>query len=244
MSDNNDLFPFPPGQNEEPLKNNSEAELPPFPGLGEQALADDELRDLRKMLAAFRAGQGSMAAPLPELPVAESTETMSARIEAPVKSPQDDGFGVIWNTLKLTDPVELEALSAFKEIFSEIQNADDLMKVLWSLAGIFPIKKYLRNATPEQKLLVLNVMGDRFLLGLAGFVHPVRKKLLKASSKFLSGISDSYSFLSMENEPFNLQYHERVPGASVAGKQIREMHGFLVVAKDSKRVVRLGQVLT
>ncbi|MDD3149147.1 MAG: hypothetical protein PHD82_17795, partial [Candidatus Riflebacteria bacterium] len=204
----------------------------------------DELSDLRKMLEAFRAGQPAFASPLPELPVAEAAVFNSVQAEAPAMAPAADDFASIWGNLKLSDPVEIEALAAFKEIMPEIQAADQRIKVLSSLAGIFPIKKYLRNGTPEQKLFVLNVLGDRFLHGLAGFAHPVRKKLLKAAARFLSGISEIYSFLSMEGEPFNLQYHERVPLASASGQQIREMHGFLVVAKDSRRVVRLGQVLT
>ncbi len=244
MSDNNDLFPFPPGQGENSLKSSGEDELPPFPGLAEPALTDEEVRDLRKMLAGFRAGQGNAAIPLPELPAVEPAVTMADRLEEPAKPITDKGYGAILSSFNLSDPVEIEASGAFKEILQEMQGGDDLQKFLWSLAGIFPIKKYLRNGTPEQKLFVMNVLGDRFLQGLAGFVHPVRKKLLKAVSKFLSGTSESYSFLSMESEPFNLQYHERVPGASVSGKVIREMRGFLVVAKDNKRVIRLGQVLT
>lgn len=242
MSNNNELFPFPAASEDDQQLKSQEVALPPFPGTAEPALTDQELRALRKMLAAYNAGQA--AAAMPEIKDELPEISLPA---APVNNPgiaKDDGFAAIWSQLRLTDPIEVEALATFKDIFAEVHAGDDLLKVFWSLASVFPIKKFLRIGTPEQKLFALNVLGDRFLQGLAGFAHPVRKKLLKAVSKYFSGVAEGYSFLSMENEPFNLQYHERVPGASAAGKAVREMHGFLVVARDSNRVVRLGQVLT
>ncbi len=240
MNENSELFPFPVESGAEADENAGKSEnsgLPAFPG--EPPLDDEELRTLRQMLAGYRAANG-----IPD-PAPSETPGAEAKVVPATESRQDDGgLAMLWSQLKLSDPVEIEALQTFKELFSEIVDADDLLKIIWSIAGFFPLKKFLRNATPEQKLFVLNVLGDKFLHGLAGFVHPVRKKLLKAVCRFFSGVSESCSFLSMEGEPFNLQYHERVAGAASSGKIVREMHGFLVVTTDSRRVIRLGQVLT
>ncbi len=237
MNENSELFPFPVDNGDAGNETAENAGLPAFPG--EPPLDDEELRTLRQMLADFRNTRG-IDAPLP-VEAAKPEASGSATSE---KLSDDGGLAMLWSQLKLSDPVEVEALQSFKELFSEIVDADDLLKIIWSIAGFFPLKKFLRNGTPEQKLFILNVLGDKFLHGLAGFVHPVRKKLLKAVSRYFSGISESCSFLSMEGEPFNLQYHERVAGAAASGKVVREMHGFLVVAKDNRRVIRLGQVLT
>ena len=231
MNENNDLFP--PGPESEKT---TESSLPAFPGGVEPEFSEEERRALRKMLQEFSGEKGEKAveaavAILPVEPPLSSTGT-------------EDVFASVWNSLEVTDPSEAEALSSFKELFAEISGNNEKLRVFRGIAGIFPLKKNLRLGTPEQKLFVMNVLGDRFLQSLAGFAHPVRKKLLKAVSRYLSGVVDGFSFLCMENEPFNLQYHERVPGAAVSGKIIREMHGFLVVARDSNRVVRLGQVLT
>lgn len=251
MSETNELFPFPTVAEDE-KKAAGGVELPAFPGDGEPPLSDDELRDLRGMLKAYRAGRsvaadaaqqgGALAEDLPVIP------DVAAAPAAAVSTPAAMTGGIrpdsLWAQFRLSEPTEAEALAAFKEIYGEITGLDDQARVIWAMAGIFPIKKFLRIGTPEQKLFGLNVLGDRFLQSLAGFVHPVRKKLLKAASRFLSGVSEVYSFLGMEGEPFNPQYHERVAGSSTSGRQIREMHGFLVVMREGNRVVRLGQVLT
>ncbi len=257
MSATNELFPFPVASEDE-KKTAGGVELPAFPGAGEPPLVDDELRDLRSMLKAYRAGRGIAAAAvaqggapaedlpvIPDVAVAGSAAASTTAI-LPAQPAVSDGMrpDSLWAQFRLTDPVEAEALAAFREIYGEIAGSDDQMRVVWAVAGVFPIKKYLRIGTPEQKLFALNVLGDRFLQGLAGFAHPVRKKLLKAVSRFLSGVSEVYSFLSMEGEPFNPQYHERLAGSATSGRLIREMHGFLVVLREGNRVVRLGQVLT
>lgn len=257
MSETNELFPFPTASEDE-KKTAGGVELPAFPGTVEPPLADDELRDLRSMLKAYRVGRGiaadagaqggTLAEDLPVIP--DVNVAGAAASNAAAKAPaQSAAVGAmrpdsLWSQFRLSDPVEVEALAAFKEIYGEITGSDDQARVIWAMAGVFPIKKFLRIGTPEQKLFVLNVLGDRFLQSLAGFAQPVRKKLLKAVSRFLSGISEVYSFLSMEGEPFNPQYHERIAGSSASGRQIREMHGFIVVLREGNRVVRLGQVLT
>lgn len=255
MSETNELFPFP-SVSEDEKKTAGGVELPAFPGTGEPPLGDDELRDLRSMLKAFRAGRsiaaeagppgGALTEDLPVIPDVAASSSPASVAAMPVQTAAPGGMrpDSLWAQLRLSDPVEIEALAAFKEIYGEIAGSDDQMRVTWAMAGVFPIKKYLRIGTPEQKLFALNVLGDRFLQGLAGFSHPARKKLLKAVSRFLSGVSEVYSFLSMEGEPFNPQYHERIAGSATSGRLIREMHGFLVVLREGNRVVRLGQVLT
>ncbi|HNX75790.1 MAG TPA: hypothetical protein PLM07_09775 [Candidatus Rifleibacterium sp.] len=255
MSETNELFPFPVAAEDENKATRS-VELPAFPGAGESPLADDELRDLRSMLKAYRAGRGiaadagpqgdTLAEDLPVIPDVAASGSPDAVAAIPAQAAVPGGMrpDSLWAQFRLSDPVEVEALAVFKEIYGEIAGSDDQMRVIWAMAGVFPIKKYLRIGTPEQKLFALNVLGDRFLQGLAGFAHPVRKKLLKAVSRFLSGVSEVYSFLSMEGEPFNPQYHERIAGSATSGRLIREMHGFLVVLREGNRVVRLGQVLT
>ncbi|NCB37988.1 MAG: hypothetical protein EOM80_04390 [Erysipelotrichia bacterium] len=240
MSNVNELFPFPAdiGEGE---SNNSENQKPALPGfpepVSERGLTCDELLEVRKMLAAFKKGELG-AAVLPQSPVQPATEKI-------VSEPQkNDVFASIWGNLSLVDQLERDTLNTFKEIFAEIHNGDEALKVFWSLAGVFPVKKNLRHGTPEQKLFALNFVGDRFLQGLASFINPVRKKLLKAVAVYLSSVSEGYSFICMENDPFNPQYHERIPEASPSGRTIREMRGFLVVASGNNRVVRLGQVLT
>ncbi len=256
MSETNELFPFPTAAEDE-KKTAGGVELPAFPGSGEPPLDDEELRDLRGMLKAYRTGRsvaagagqqdGVLAEDLPGIP--DVTVACSVAPNAAATAPVPSAAGgmrpdSLWAQFRLSEPTEAEALAVFKEIYAEITGSDDQARVIWAMAGVFPIKKFLRIGTPEQKLFVLNVLGDRFLQSLAGFAHPVRKKLLKAVSRFLSGISEVYSFLSMEGEPFNPQYHERIAGSSASGRQIREMHGFIVVLREGNRVVRLGQVLT
>ena len=245
MNANDELFPFPAGMGADTVAEDAGGELPPFPG--EQPLTDAELRDLRIMLQQFHAGAlaGLPGANGPAV-LAPPVETAAAVQDAKntCSNADEDSFASVWQHLNLDDPLELEILALFKEVFSNIQDGNELLRVLWSIASLFPLKKFVRNCTPDQKLMVLNVLGDRFLHGLAGFAHPVRKKLLKAVSRYFSGVSDAFSFLAMESEPFNLQYHERVPGSTASGKVVREMHGFVVVARDTRRVIRLGQVLT
>lgn len=251
MSETNELFPFPTAAEDE-KKAAGGVELPAFPGAGEPPLGDDELRDLRGMLKAYRAGRnvaadagqqgGALAEDLPVIP--DVAVAPAAAVPTPAATAGGMRPDSLWAQFRLSESTEAEALAAFKEIYGEITGSDDQARVIWAMAGVFPIKKFLRIGTPEQKLFVLNVLGDRFLQSLAGFAHPVRKKLLKAVSRFLSGISEVYSFLSMEGEPFNPQYHERIAGSSASGRQIREMHGFIVVLREGNRVVRLGQVLT
>lgn len=255
MSETNELFPFPTVAEDE-KKAAGGVELPAFPVVGEPPLGDDELRDLRGMLKAYRAGRsvaadaGQQSVALAEdLPVIPDVAVADSAVPAAAASmPAATAGGLrpdsLWAQFRLSEPTEAEALAAFKEIYGEITGSDDQARVIWAMAGVFPIKKFLRIGTPEQKLFVLNVLGDRFLQSLAGFAHPARKKLLKAVSRFLSGISEVHSFLSMEGEPFNPQYHERIAGSSTSGRQIREMHGFIVVLREGNRVVRLGQVLT
>lgn len=247
MSKPDDLFPFPQSDsNEKPDDQNAQdSTLPSFPGSDfEMPLTSEELHDLRKMLAGFRSAQtqtqqSPVQAPEEQPAASVGSETIpAARVE------KEDGFASIWNLFNGSDPVESAALTSIKELMQEITNEDDLFKVLLSFAGIFPLRKFLRHGTPDQKLFAMNVLGDRFLQGLAGFNHPVRKKLLKMVGRYFSGVAENYSFIVMESEPFNVLYHERVAGASASGRVVREMHGFLVVTKDSNKVVRLGQVLT
>lgn len=246
MSDANELFPFP-SKNSEELPENSELpdnSLPVFPGSAsvqtEPALSEPELREIRKLLAAFKCSHPEPAA----APVMAPPPLTTVSTTMPAGDQLQEKINKIWSQFSSVDPVEIEAISSFREIMKECPDDAMLLKILWCLAGIFPIKKNLRHGTPDQKMFTLNVLGDRFLQGLAGVALGSRKRLLKAVGKYFSDTSEVLSFISMENEPFNVQYHERVPGASSSGKVIREMHGFLVVAKDSNKVVRLGQVLT
>ncbi len=91
---------------------------------------------------------------------------------------------------------------------------------------------------------MLITLGERFLQQLAGVIFAERKRLLKTVARYLSEVSENCSFIQMEGETFNPQYHERAPGSMPSGKSIREMHGFLVTSRSSNQVVKPALVLT
>jgi hypothetical protein len=129
-------------------------------------------------------------------------------------------------------------------LLRDIQDRTMGFRVFCALAGVFPWRECLRHATPDQKLFATVALGDRFLQGLSGMTFSQRKPLIKAVARYLSGLTEVFSFIQAEGEPFNNQYQERVEGSSSGGRVVREMRGFLVVRKDSSQVVRLGRVFT
>lgn len=143
---------------------------------------------------------------------------------------------------KLGDPLEAEALSKMIE-FAKSADETSSEYIAVSILGLVPCKKFIRHGTPEQKLFVLKSLGDRFLDGIAGIKWIDRRKLIKAVANYLSSLSENYNFIPMEGEGFNPTLHERVLGAS-AGNVIKEMRGFLVVARETNRVTYAGVVLT
>lgn len=143
---------------------------------------------------------------------------------------------------KLGDPLEADALSKMIEF---AKTADDISSeyIAVSILGLIPCKNFIRHGTPEQKLFVLKTLGDRFLDGISGIKWNDRRKLLKVVANYLSALSENYNFIPMEGENYNPTLHERVIGAS-SGNIIKEMRGFLVVAKGTNRVTYAGVVLT
>lgn len=268
MADNNDLFPFPFSNEAKEPTENSDSVLPAFPDSEPEKpstpqntdhsseLTSAEVGEIRKVLDLFRHGKlagtaapGSHDAVQSLEPAKLFTEIPGSIPEKTVASPkpEDTSRAELIQAFEATycpDPVENENKALLKGILNEIADSKTRLRAFANLAGLFPIKKCLRHGTPEQRLFTLIALGDRFLENMAGINFPERKKLIKAVARFLSQIAESFNFIQMEGEAFSSQYHERVAGASSAGKTVREMHGFLVVGKDNNQVVRVGQVLT
>jgi len=253
MTDNNSFFPFPvsDGENKEPEA--ADSSLPAFPdspGLDNSSLFNEsEIRDLRKLIELYRQGKllnnATADAAVSERSPLETASPVIAALPTQPADPSLTGLiDEIFTGMITSDTVEQEAKVAFKSILAEILDHRTRLRAFAALCGIFPVRKSLRHGTPEQRLFALNAMGDRYLESMAGLHFNERKKLLKAVARYLSQISDGFNFIQMEGEAFSSQYHERVPGASAAGKTVREMHGFLIVGRDSNQVVRIGQVLT
>lgn len=133
----------------------------------------------------------------------------------------------------------------FKKAVEIVKTADEaiIKQLSAALLGIFPCKKYIRHGTPEQKLFVLKSLGERFLSGMASIKWSERKKLNKVIAAYLSSLSEDYNFLSMEGEIFKPTFYERVAGSSASGTVVKEMRSFLIVHKNTNRVMHLGLVL-
>lgn len=259
MTDNIELFPFP-GQNDETKNNQADKpDLPVFPPDPDDPLSTSEITELRKIIRLFKkhADFSTLLQPqstaksdekLPVFPEPEMIEPVLPP-DSSLPEPQDaNGWRRLslkfFDGIQITEVWEVEARGAFKAILEETAADNTFVKLWGAIAGIFPLRKCLRHGTPEQRLFALIALSDRFLTTIAGEAFPARKKMLKTVASYFSAASDSYNFLAMENEPFQPQYHERAPGSSATGRTIREMHGFLVVARGSNQIVRTAMVLT
>ena len=257
MNDNNELFPFPtvPEPEKADKPDQPAATLPAFPGASnpetpETPLTSEELREIRQLLVTSRLNKPG--ADVPAQPVAAKTSTQTKPVtvavlaetaEKPEKVLQQH-LTAYWKNLPITEPCEVEARRQLIEIVESITDVRILMSV-WSAANsLLPLKHNLRHGTPEQKLFTLIMLGERFLQSLAGISFSERKRLIKTAARYLSEVSETCSFIQMEGEPFNQQYHERAPGSMTSGKSVREMHGFLVTARSSNQVIKTGLVLT
>ncbi|GAB4268363.1 MAG: hypothetical protein Kow0029_03690 [Candidatus Rifleibacteriota bacterium] len=263
MSGNNDLFPFPGQTPEQDESDSNQIDLPVFPPENENAqdsLSNLEIKEVRSLIQWFRQNHPevfvadaasknkkaeSAASDKEELPVFPGpTEAQNESGRNQTKFNFREIANKFLDSAQVTEAYEIETRATLKSILAEISDDATMLKVWGCIVGVFPARKCLRHGTPDQKLFALVALGDRFLQSLAGEVFTNRKKLLKTIAAYLSAISESYNFIQMENENFSPQYHERVQGSYAGGKTIREMHGFVVVAKDSNQVVRAGLVLT
>lgn len=267
MTENNDLFPFPFSNEAEKPADNTDSTLPAFPESvsdkhanekkpdQQSDLSPTEVSEIRKILDLYRNGRLGGNTPVshdsvPSLEPAKLFTEIPGSIPEKIvaKLPPEDNSRAdliqVFDATYCPDPIENDNKALFKGILAEITDSRTRLRAFASLAGLFPIKKCLRHGTPEQRLFTLIALGDRFLENMAGMAFAERKKLIKAVARFLSQIAENFNFIQMEGEAFSSQYHERVAGASSAGKTVREMHGFLVVGKDNNQVVRVGQVLT
>lgn len=250
MSESNEMFPFPAMGEPDP-KSGSPAskELPAFPDSEDHAaeeppLSNDELRKIRRLLADNQPEAAKK--PETELPPMPLPNTAAAAVQAetiPANSLQQQLIAH-WESLNLTETCEIEARSHFCEILKTISDNRVLVKIWGAANSLLPIKSNLRHGTPEQKLFLLITLGERFLQMLSGVSFGERKRLLKTTARYLSEVSENCSFIQMEGETFNPQYHERAPGSMPSGKSIREMHGFLVTSRSSNQVVKTALVLT
>ena len=141
------------------------------------------------------------------------------------------------------DTSETEVLREFKEIASKLEIKSE-KTLITAFLGIFPCKRFIRHGTIEQKLFVLKSLSDRFLENIAGLRFPERRKLLKLIAKYFSDISENFTFIPMEGEPFKPTYHERVAGSSSSGLVVKEMRSFLVVDSRTNRIIYTGLVLS
>ncbi len=266
MSNDNELFPFP-GQSD----NADVVVKPDLPGFPQEEaptenLAPDELKKVRNLIELFARIDPkkllelapAKAAPLPAFPERETGPTAPqppispgndpVETSEPAKTAESGGSRQqilnFFDGVSVTEVWEITARGEFKAILEGVEDEQTFVRVFAAIAGIFPLKKCLRHGTPDQKLFALIAISDRFLATLSSQIFATRKKLLKTAGTYLSSVSEQYSFLQMENETFSPQYHERVAGSSTSGRTIKEMHGYLVVGKDNRQVVRTGMVLT
>jgi hypothetical protein len=268
MSNNNELFPFP-GQNDDiDPEVVVKPDLPGFPPVVSPSdnLKPEELKKVRNIIELFDKIDThkllelapTKTAPLPVFPESEPTphttqpassqpnpSTIPLKQAKPANSSEMHQHILnFFDGVSVTEVWEITARGEFKAVLDSIDDEKTFTNVFAAIAGIFPLKKCLRHGTPDQKLFALIAISDRFLATLSNQVFSTRKRLLKAAGSYLSSISEQYSFLQMENETFSPQYHERVAGSSASGRTIKEMHGYLVVGKDNRQVVRAGLVLT
>lgn len=252
MSENKDLFPFPTAPESEQTRqaNRSDSTLPAFPGSESQEapLSNAELHEIRQFLASRKTQSENPEATALELPAMPSSTTAAVAVQAetaikPEKVLQQH-LTESWESLNLTEPFEIEARKQLTEIIAAIGDTGTLVRVWGAANSLLPVKNSLRHGTPDQKVFTLIMLGERFLQSLAGIVFSERKRLLKTVARYLSEVSENCSFIQMEGEAFNPQYHERAPGSMPSGKTVREMHGFLVTARSSNQVVKTGLVLT
>jgi len=158
--------------------------------------------------------------------------------------PRGESLLDLFSSNLVTTGFENETHKTLLELLREIDDSNLINRLILAIAAAFPVRDALRHGTPEQKLFALNAMGDKFLAGVSGLQFPQRKPLIKTMGKYFSEITEFFSFLQSEGEPFNNQYHERVEGSNFSGRIVREMRGFLVVRKNSDQIIRLGLVLT
>ena len=251
------LFPFPSDDDKEKPSADPQPEvLPPFSETKQTApmtipssstaLTADEMKDIRKFLSLFGPGWLSRVDPISMADLAdEARKATSSHFPAPPVKCEDVAEKLLcaWDALPIK-PSEQEIKSSFKKILTEISPTQELERIFIAVAGIFPIQESLRHGTPEQKLFTLFALTDRFLSMIAGIAIANRKPLIKIVARYASEISESFTFLTGENDQFNSQYYERVDGANTSGRIIKEIRGFLVVRKNTEQVVRLGRALT
>ena len=263
MSDPKELFPFPvvgdddAGANPSTNPSGSEA-LPGFPAAAtaaEPASADaltaEEVKDLRRLLQEYRSGMlkpGSKKEepaplPLPVMPTISVPEKVPAAKQA-AELPLREQVLELLRQFDVTLPSEATVRQELPALLTEIAEPTALLTVWSAVCGVFPLRGCLRHGTPDQRLFALIALGDRFCEHLTGIRWPGRQSLIKLMGRFLSEVSEGCSFLSMEQEPFQPTYHERVPGAASGNSLIRETRGYLVVRRQNNQVLRLGRVWT
>jgi hypothetical protein len=256
MTKPDELFPFPPF----PPEKKEEGPA----GDSRNPLNPSEIQDLRAVLELFRAGKLSPLPVQPSAPAPAKGDIDPFAEPPPVKIPSvpKDPVPTIaemtssaekevrtvllrfLDSRAISAPWEMETRNSLKAVLEHLKDQYQFVQAVGAIAGVFPICDYLRHGTPEQKLFALISLGDRFLQVISGLRSPQRKDLIKIIGSYLSESSVHYSFLSMEGEPFNFQFHERVDGSSSSGRVISEMRGFVVTRKNSDQLVRLGRVLT
>jgi hypothetical protein len=259
MSDRNELFPFPAQADEssDQLNQGDKAALPSFPQQSidtEAPLSQDEIVELRKIMQLFRENNPEKLISTFSVENDEEVESIepppsqlfSAKT-SPATQPDLSLKEEISKVLKLTsgtDELDKTICDDLVSVLFEIHDKKLLLNLFAAINSAFPMKFFLRNGTPEQKIFALAAVGDKFFHSISGLVFPQRKRLVKVIARYLSEISVSFSFIQMEGENFNPQYHERVPGSSSSSRIIKEMRGFLIVGKDNSQVIRISPVLT
>ncbi len=262
MSDRNELFPFPEQSDGESGHSDIAAKksLPSFPGSessSKSELSTEEILELRKIMQLFRENSSDkiLSSFTSEN---EDEENDQEEIEPPIlpafneslTNLTDSSFDFQKEAIQLIkssssrEELDKTTFDNLISILEEINDKSLFLHLFTAISGSFPIKQCLRNGTPEQKIFALSAIGDRFFQSISGLVFPQRKRLIKAIGKYFTEVSVSFSFIQMEGENFNPQYHERVPGSSATGRVIKEMRGFLVVGKENSQITRISPVLT
>lgn len=251
MNDNKDLFPFPTFGDEK--KQDDQQPLPAFPPestQNENCFSDLETNQ-KSNLALNQTNQNqsetSSQKPLTDYEIKELRKMLAAHKNSQdeIKQEKDLKSDLLdqWNKIQVEDS-ENNTKTEIETILATIENDKTLLQIILGLAGTFPIRKFLRHGTSEQKLFVLSSVSERFLHNISDINFHKKNKLLQIIGAYLSDVSEKFTFIQTQNETFNPQLHERVPGSIESNKKIRLMKSYLVAQTDTQRIIKTSQVIT
>ena len=230
-----------------PFNPNEEAPHSSPPSDQSESLSPNDIREIKRFLSLFKSHWVETIQKDPttdSVPVAPPSSPVE---EEPFSEPEAQRAAVMKlfsQAISGAQETEKGFGKSFEKILEEIQGEVIFLKVYSALSGIFPLKVSLRHGTQEQKLFALTVLGDRFLQSLTGVVFEQRALLLKTTMRYLTDLTEAYSFIQNEGEPFNALHYELVEGSQTGNRTILEVQGFVIIRKNTQHIIRLGRALT